>query len=278
VGEYVLAGKGWAADSAGKVALQYFIRNLTEKIASSTARGEIERALREWTKYANLSLSPGQQGAPRTIDIFFGRGAHGDAYPFDGPGGTLAHTFYPAPPNQEPAAGDMHLDSDEPWRSGTSLDLFSVVLHEAGHALGLAHSDRPGTVMYPYYHQVSGLTDDDIAGIRTLYGTPSGGGTSHPPVTPAAPDTTAPTLQVLSPAFTIVSTSAAGITLSGIANDNLGIAQVKWTASTGFAGKASGTTNWNAVIPLLTGTNVITVRAYDAAGNSSWRAITVVRR
>jgi hypothetical protein len=25
------------------------------------------------------------------------------------------------------------------------------------------------------------------------------------------------------------------------------------------------------------GTNTITIRAYDAAGNSSWRAITVVR-
>jgi hypothetical protein len=26
------------------------------------------------------------------------------------------------------------------------------------------------------------------------------------------------------------------------------------------------------------GTNTVTVRAYDAAGNSTWRAITVVRR
>jgi hypothetical protein len=29
--------------------------------------------------------------------------------------------------------------------------------------------------------------------------------------------------------------------------------------------------------PLLVGTNVVTVRAYDAAGNFSWRTITVVR-
>jgi hypothetical protein len=27
----------------------------------------------------------------------------------------------------------------------------------------------------------------------------------------------------------------------------------------------------------LVGTNTVTIRAYDAAGNSSWRAITVVR-
>jgi hypothetical protein len=31
-------------------------------------------------------------------------------------------------------------------------------------------------------------------------------------------------------------------------------------------------------IPLLYGNNVITIRAFDAAGNSSWRSVTVVRR
>src|SRR5207253_7407999 len=111
-------------------------------------------------------------------------GAHGDAYPFDGPGRTLAHTFYPSPPNSEPVAGDMHLDADEDWHTGANLDLFSVALHEAGHALGLGHSDRPGAVMYPYYHLVSGLTDDDIAGIRDLYGSKSNPPAQPPPVQP----------------------------------------------------------------------------------------------
>jgi hypothetical protein len=31
-------------------------------------------------------------------------------------------------------------------------------------------------------------------------------------------------------------------------------------------------------VPLLVGSNVVTVRAYDAAGNSGWRAVTVVRQ
>ena len=53
---------------------------------------------------------------------------------------------------------------------------------------------------------------------------------------------------------------------------------MKWTASTGSSGTASGTTAWNASVPLLVGTNVVTVRAYDAAGNSAWRSLTIVRR
>ena len=41
------------------------------------------------------------------------------------------------PLNPEPIAGDMHFDNDESWRIGANLDVFSVALHETGHALGL---------------------------------------------------------------------------------------------------------------------------------------------
>src|SRR6185295_18420050 len=86
IGEYVLAGRGWPKDQSGSVALKYYIRSLTAKLDQNTARGEIERALREWTRYANFTLSAGSQaGAERSIDILFGIGAHGDPYPFDGP-------------------------------------------------------------------------------------------------------------------------------------------------------------------------------------------------
>ena len=171
VAQYVEVGSGWPRDTAGRVDLQYFFQTLTTRLEESVVRGEVERAFREWQKYANLTLTAGGQAdSARTIAIQFARSVHGDAYPFDGPGGVLAHTFYPAPPNSEPVAGDMHLDADEDWHAGNDTDLFSVVLHEAGHALGLGHSDRPGAVMYPYYRFASGLTDDDIAGIQNLYG------------------------------------------------------------------------------------------------------------
>jgi hypothetical protein len=316
IAEYVEVGSGWSPDASGNVALQYFFETLTDKIAPGTVESEVERAFQVWASHANVTFSPAQaEGAVRSIDILFASGAHGDAYPFTGPGGVLAHTFYPAPINPEPIAGDMHFNADESWSVGTNTDLFSVALHETGHALGLGHSGDPGAVMYPYYQIQTGLTSDDIAGIQALYGpavappavptpvvptpvpTPAPTPVVPTPVvptpapTPAVPtpaptptptptsgDTTPPSLSIVSPGLTMVATSAASIAVSGTASDNVGVAAVTWTTSTGDSGTASGTTKWSASVPLLVGNNVITIRAYDAAGNSSWRAITVVRQ
>ena len=217
------------------------------------------------------------------------------AYSFDGPGGALAHTFFPAPDTREPMAGDLHLDADETWRVGASVDIFSVVLHEAGHALGLAHSDDPRSVMYPYYRQQSGLGASDIAAVQALYGNkgssaiPVSPPVTTPPTIPPATnpspvtttgsgaDVTPPMLTIGSPNGTLISTYLASITISGTASDGIGVTAVKWTTSTGGSGIASGTSTWTASIPLLVGDNAVTVRAYDAAGNSSWRAVMVVR-
>lgn len=115
------------------------------------------------------------------ILFFYGGGFnHGDAGPFDGEGGILAHTLGGPPPNVfGDQAGDIHFDDSETWtldnrpNSAQPIDLVTVAAHEIGHALGLDHTTVSGSLMLVNYtgsHRFLG--SDDLAGIRSLYGLP----------------------------------------------------------------------------------------------------------
>lgn len=73
----------------------------------------------------------------------------------------------------------------------TGADLRTVLMHEAGHVLGLDHPDIHGTIMYGLYDQTalySSLSDDDLAGICEIYG---GKGSDPECNVPELPDDTA---------------------------------------------------------------------------------------
>ncbi len=91
------------------------------------------------------------------------------------------------------------------------------------------------------------------------------------------PDTTPPSVIITSPTSDPTYTaSSSPLTLAGVASDNVGVASVTWSNDRGGSGTCSGTTSWSASgIAVQNGQNVITVTAYDAAGNSSTDAITV---
>lgn len=56
--------------------------------------------------------------------------------------------------------------------SFAAYNLYLVAAHEFGHALGMAHSNDPGALMFPIYSYFRGypLSEDDIKGIQALYG------------------------------------------------------------------------------------------------------------
>ena len=89
-------------------------------------------------------------------------------------------------------------------------------------------------------------------------------------------DTTTPTIAVTSPtsgpAYTTASSS---LTLQGTASDDVGVTEVTWTNSRGGSGTATGSTSWTASgVALQSGSNVLTVTARDAAGNTGTASIT----
>lgn len=97
-------------------------------------------------------------------------------YAFDGPGGVVAHAYYPS-------RGLVHFDDDEQftefggivtgwwWNQRQSTGLLYTAVHEIGHALGLMHSDVKEAVMWPLAKSGTPvLHQDDIDGIHSLYG------------------------------------------------------------------------------------------------------------
>jgi hypothetical protein len=75
----------------------------------------------------------------------------------------------------------------------------------------------------------------------------------------------------------VVETGNATIDIQGTASDNVGVTQVSWANNRGGGGICSGTEAWSqSDILLYSGTNIITVTARDAAGNSGSGTLTVI--
>src|SRR3989449_1827506 len=83
-------------------------------------------------------------------------------------------------------------------------------------------------------------------------------------------DTTAPVVTITSPTSApTYSTTGSSMAVQGTAAGNVGVTQVAWSDGRGGSGTAAGTPAWNVSgIVLQSGTNMLTVTARDAAGNT----------
>jgi Matrixin/Putative peptidoglycan binding domain/Repeat of unknown function (DUF346) len=166
--DFVAQGNKWSTNS-----ITYGFQNFSTDLTQAQVRAAISQALGLWAAVTPLTFVEIPFAANPMIKIRFVTGNHGDVQDFDGPGGILAHAFYP-PPNSGDLAGDCHFDEAETWSldlPASGVDLVTVAAHEFGHSLGLAHSTVDGALMYPYYggpHR--NLEADDIAGIVSIYG------------------------------------------------------------------------------------------------------------
>lgn len=174
-GPIITSGNFVVSGTWGRNNITFSFQNGTNDIAGNDEQNAIRQAFQIWADYANLNFT--EVTANADIVVLWGVGNHGDGFPFDGVNGVLAHAFFP-PPDGGIFAGDIHFDDDEQWTlderpipSGQPIDLVTVAAHEIGHALGLGHSNVNCALMNPFYtgsHRY--LAQDDIDGIRTIYG------------------------------------------------------------------------------------------------------------
>ncbi|XP_066445622.1 matrix metalloproteinase-21-like [Eleutherodactylus coqui] len=103
-------------------------------------------AFRMWSEVIPLQFEEDLTGEDIDIRVGFGTGQHlGCSQAFDGVGQQFAHAWY---------LGDIHFDDDEHFVGPSSeqgISLLKVAVHEIGHALGLPHINRLGSVMQPNY-------------------------------------------------------------------------------------------------------------------------------
>jgi matrixin/PEP-CTERM motif-containing protein len=203
------------------VYLTYSYSNLLDPgfntvLSAAELRVATENAFGLWARYAPIHLfevhdtgplpSEHEYSPELTADIRIG---------FEPrlPNSDVAHTHVPyGRQGFRPTGlgGDIHFSNDlsvfdkEQWghvQDALSLDFFSTMLHEAGHALGLLHMVGVPSVMGGELHLfrqpvTAALFPADIAAIRALYGAGRGG--VHPlGERPPAPDPEPATMLLL---------------------------------------------------------------------------------
>ncbi|MFK7738453.1 MAG: matrixin family metalloprotease, partial [Pirellulaceae bacterium] len=145
-----------------------------------------ERAYDRWSEVSGITFvyEPFDDGAPMGQGNRGVEGVRGDVRiggrPIDGNFGVLAFNYFPNGGGNAGFDGDMIIDTNDAWylqnadsATGENRGLFNVLMHEAGHGVGLGHSiplDSTKLMEPAVTFAFLGAQHDDILGTHQLYG------------------------------------------------------------------------------------------------------------
>ncbi len=139
-----------------------------DEISSNLSRQEasqvIKSAWQQWERFVYVE-DEYIEGGDAEVTFRWLQGDHNDGWPFDGPGGVLAHTLDSR--NPYPWKDQIHFDLDDDW--GNTEKFYSIVVHEIGHILGLQHTKSFDSIMYPFYHPTRYFTPEDIQNVSKFW-------------------------------------------------------------------------------------------------------------
>lgn len=158
--------------------LNFFIANFSAKAPQDRQAQIITDAFTRWSNVTPLNFTRVMDRAQAHFTIGFGTGGHCELYvnsTLACPAGaafeatTLGHAYFPEGQNQ----GQCHMNEAMDWSNERLL--FSTLVHELGHTLGLEHLPEATAVMFASDNgQTGDLQLPDIAAIQRLYGSRDG--------------------------------------------------------------------------------------------------------